>query len=66
MTLPPQTGAARRCSMPDVVFELQQWVASGLAVGVHPVEPSAGKPGRRARVGMMTSVHTAIETTLPM
>jgi len=37
-----------------------------LSWSVHPVEPSAGKPGRRARAGMMTSVQTAIETTLPM
>ncbi len=31
----------------------------------HP-EPKAGKPGSVDRIGMMITVHTVIDTTLPM
>jgi len=31
----------------------------------HP-EPSAGNPGSADKTGMMTSVHTVIDTTFPM
>ena len=36
-----------------------------VAGATHP-EPSAGNPGSADKTGMMTSVHTVIDTTLPI
>ena len=39
--------------------------APPIAGATYP-EPSAGNPGSADNTGMMTSVHTVIDTTLPM
>lgn len=40
--------------------------AAPLVAGATHPEPSAGNPGSADKTGMMTSVHTVIDTTFPM